>query len=117
MNGVEILAMEEVAVDFEFDMIAFLIATIVFMALGTLAGWLFDISNNVNGWLIGLIISCIMGLIMGVAIGSSSTANPTECETEYKVTISDEVLMNDFLDRYEIIGQEGKIYTVKERGE
>ena len=34
---------------------------------------------------------------------------------EYKVTIDDSVSMNEFLDKYEILGQEGKIYTVKER--
>lgn len=34
---------------------------------------------------------------------------------EYKVIISDEVSMNEFLDKYEIIDQEGKIYTVRER--
>ena len=34
---------------------------------------------------------------------------------EYKVTIDDSVSMNEFLDKYEIIDQEGKIYTVKER--
>lgn len=35
--------------------------------------------------------------------------------TEYKVTIDDSVSMNEFLDKYEILGQEGKIYTVKEK--
>lgn len=35
---------------------------------------------------------------------------------EYKVTIDDSVSMNEFLEKYEIIDQEGKIYTVKERG-
>jgi hypothetical protein len=34
---------------------------------------------------------------------------------ELKVTIDDSVLMNEFLDKYEILDQEGKIYTVKER--
>lgn len=33
---------------------------------------------------------------------------------EYKVTISDEVSLNEFFNKYEIIDQEGKIYTVKE---
>ena len=37
------------------------------------------------------------------------------CHIEYKVTIDDSVSMNEFLDKYEIIGQEGKIYTVKEK--
>ena len=40
---------------------------------------------------------------------------PVEYETQYKVTIADEVLMNDFLEKYEIKNQEGKIYTVVER--
>ena len=34
---------------------------------------------------------------------------------EYKVTINDSVSMNEFLDKYEILEQEGKIYTVKVR--
>ena len=34
---------------------------------------------------------------------------------EYKVTINDSVSMNEFLYKYEILDQEGKIYTVKER--
>ena len=34
---------------------------------------------------------------------------------EYKVIIDDSVSMNEFLDKYEILDQEGKIYTVKER--
>ena len=33
---------------------------------------------------------------------------------EYKVTIDDSVSMNEFLEKYEILDQEGKIYTVKE---
>lgn len=34
---------------------------------------------------------------------------------EYKVTVDDSVSMNEFLNKYEILEQEGKIYTVKER--
>ena len=34
---------------------------------------------------------------------------------EHKVTIDDSVSMNEFLDKYEILDQEGNIYTVKER--
>ena len=40
-----------------------------------------------------------------------------EYETHYKVTISDEVEMNDFYETYEIVEQDGKIYTVRERNE
>lgn len=34
---------------------------------------------------------------------------------EYKVTIDDSVSMNEFLDKYEILDQEGKIYIIKEK--
>lgn len=34
---------------------------------------------------------------------------------EYKVTIDDSVPMTEFYQRYEILDQEGKIYTVKEK--
>jgi uncharacterized membrane-anchored protein YitT (DUF2179 family) len=34
---------------------------------------------------------------------------------EYKVTIDNSVLMNEFLDKYEILDQEGKIYTITEK--
>ena len=43
------------------------------------------------------------------------TRTPEKYETQYKVTISDEVSFNEFMDKYEILDQEGKIYTVKER--
>ena len=34
---------------------------------------------------------------------------------EYKVTVDDFVSMNEFLNKYEILEQEGKTYTVTER--
>lgn len=36
-------------------------------------------------------------------------------DTEYKVTISDKVSMTEFCEKYEIIEQDGKIFTVRER--
>lgn len=65
----------------------------------------------------------ILGFICtALAIGSvivcslSCTYSKTDISyIKYKVTINDSVSMNEFLDKYEIIDQEGKIYTVKER--
>ena len=55
----------------------------------------------------------VLSIIVGAGV-DAATEQPTG-EYEYKVTISDEVSMNDFLEKYEIIDQEGKIFTVKER--
>lgn len=34
---------------------------------------------------------------------------------EYKVVVSDDVNFNEFMEKYEIVDQEGRIYTVRER--
>ena len=59
------------------------------------------------GWIIGIAAGLLAGILVGL----------TEIEhyETYKVTISDEVSMNEFMDKYEILNQDGKIYTVKER--
>ena len=53
-------------------------------------------------------------LIASIALSEAENKNDINY-IEYKVTIDDSVSMNEFLDKYEIIDQEGKIYTVKER--
>ena len=65
---------------------------------------------------VGIIAGVILGIIAGIIGGTRVAANalPVEYETQYKVTISDEVSMNDFLAKYEIVDQEGKIYIVRE---
>ena len=60
---------------------------------------------------------CI-ALVLGSVIvgGLGGTYSKTDISyIEYKVTIDDSVSMNEFLYKYEILDQEGKIYTVKER--
>ena len=58
-------------------------------------------------------ISVIVCMVIACMGGSSSKTDINHIE--YKVTIDDSVSMNEFLDKYEILDQEGKIYTVKER--
>ena len=66
---------------------------------------------------IGLVIaSCVLivaSVVVGILTLSSNRNNIRHIE--YKVTIDDSVSMNEFMDKYEILDQEGKIYTVKER--
>lgn len=54
-----------------------------------------------------------VSLILGI---TTSRIKSKEIDyIEYKVTIDDSVSMNKFLNKYEILDQEGKIYTVKEK--
>ena len=115
MTGVEVLAMEEVAIEFAFNWNAFFISfgiAFVFLALIGLA--VYSTTKETRDILIGAILGVTFGFIFGTVFGSV-TKIPTEYESQYKVIISDEVSMNEFIDRYEIIEQDGKIYTVVER--
>lgn len=60
---------------------------------------------------------CIaLALGSGIVGGLGGTKSKTDIDhIEYKVTIDDSVSITEFLDKYEILDQEGKIYTVKEK--
>lgn len=117
MSGVEILATEEVATAFGFCWEAFFIMLI---AGGLVTSFIAALATYNDGADIGIPVFTIMlgfTLLLSIIIGVFGKGEPTEYETHYKVTISDEVSMNDFLERYEIIEQEERLYTVRERKE
>ena len=109
MTGVEILATGKGAASFEPNLLAFVI-TIVFCIIG---GFLIGSKNKECGFgaSVGTLVGIVAGFIVAIVVGSAEI----EYYPTYKVTISDEVSMNEFMDKYEILNQEGKIYTVKER--
>lgn len=117
MSGVEVLAVERVAVAFGFDWSAFIFLGLVFGLLFAMIGFIialaFNHSDLITGVFVGL--SILAGLALAAFFASVSISGPpTEFESHYKVTISDEMKMNDFLERYEIIDQDGKILIVRE---
>lgn len=116
MTGVEILATQEVATSFGFSWEKFWMALMIVTIIGCFIGLLVSLANRDFEC---LAVGCILGAIFGVLLGTGLGVNglPTEYETQYKVTISDDVQMNEFLDKYEIVDQEGKIYTVRERND
>ena len=71
-----------------------------------------DIDTGIKAGLIAGLIFAFLGSPILTAIFSKKEVGK---EYHYKVTIDDSVSMNEFLDKYEIIDQEGKIYTVKEK--
>ena len=115
MSGVEILAIEKVATNSGFNIdasfIAFVIAFILSQCI--IASIMFpyiDIDDVCVSVLIGFWVGICCALLFGVAC-----AEPTEYRDEYKVIVSDEVSMNDFFEKYEVIDCEGSIYTVIEK--
>lgn len=115
MDGVEILSQCEVvtATACNTDAVGIgVVATIVVMAIiGALVAWHEGDGVYVILFiLLGLAFSCVTGMMI-----ASETSYPTAYETQYKVTVDNSVSMQEFNEYYEIIEQEGKIYTVREK--
>lgn len=115
MSGVEILATEEVAIAWEsWNWKGFLFTIGICFLVAIVAGIL-GVSDD---WKLGVTIFLVVfvagSALFGTLIGCT-TGEPTEYETQYKVVIDDSVSMNEFTEKYKIIDQDGKIYTVREK--
>lgn len=116
MNGVEILSSAEVVAETRFNWTAFGIALGMIACVALLISIVPVIKNECH-WrvipiclLVGVLGGSMIGALFGEFFGT-----PLSYETHYKVTIDDSVSMNEFIEKYEIIEQDGKIYTVRER--
>ena len=117
MNGVEILSQETI---YETAFPWWLI--LIFAGIGLIVGIIITIIRYIdyNFFDPADLVIISLGVILGAWVGSlGALIGEYETDTvdhiEYKVTIDDSVSMNEFLDKYEIIDQEGKIYAVKEK--
>lgn len=116
MNGVEILSSETI---YQTEVYWWLIP--LFAGIGLLIGLIVAIKEWIDCGFSGEGIFCIVALIIACVYVGCFFALMSEHKTdtvdhiEYKVTIDDSVSMNEFLDKYEILDQEGKIYTVREK--
>ena len=114
MTGVEVLAAQEIAVAYAWNWTAYLITIVSGIVIMGIVG-LFQRVSFKDIVIVSLISGVVLGGILGIF--PAMRTKPSEYETQYKVIISDEVPMNDFLSKYEIISQEGRIYTVRNREE
>lgn len=86
---------------------AILLALLVFVVIYALNP--FD--DDDFGWRIGF---ATFVSLFGFAILALCAVDTTEVP-EYKVTIDDSVKYVEFTEKYEVVDQEGEIYTVRER--
>lgn len=115
MSGVEILSATEVVTD---SVCNYWLAGFIYLGVIIICGLAGYFGSDYLDKLENTIIGCLVGALLGLLVYlffAALTLKPVAYEMEYKVTISDEVSMNEFLDKYEILEQEGKIYTVRER--
>lgn len=113
MQGVEILSTIQIATAWRMDWVAFTVMAVITFLFCLAAG-----THNMIEWqdLIPYGIAGIfIGMFIGYLFGHNISGIPAEYETHYKVVISDEVSMTEFYEHYEVIDQDGKIFTVREK--
>ena len=110
MNGIEILSSEVI-----YNTILPEWCIPVGLGLGILC-FVFMIMSFSNYYDIAgtIFLLLALGCVAIVVLGNINNKNDVNY-IKYKVTIDDSVPMSEFMDKYEIIDQEGKIYTVKEK--
>lgn len=114
MSGVEILSTTEFVAESTFNVSLAGLSWLVMIIVCGIFGYFLEDKDKVGAVMLG----CVVGAILGIFVFGGIAACTTEVvayETHYKVVVSDEVSMNEFLDKYKILDQEGNIYTVKER--
>ena len=63
----------------------------------------------------GILLAFVFLFVASVTIACISYRQTMYEAPEYKVTISDDVSFNEFNKKYEVVEQEGEIYTIRER--
>jgi len=110
MEGVEILSINKRAITSGFGWESAIIAGVIFGAIIAMAIYHDTYHNTfaaiIGGIIVGIVISALVGCVASPVVGYTPV---------YKVTIEDTVNFNEFTEKYDIIKQDGKIYTIKER--
>lgn len=118
MDGVTILNQYEVILDKDFSWSACWFVVGIVFVVSVIASFLSCLADNDLSWQFLLFTAVISTVILGGLLGSLAgytRGEPTSIVTEYQVIVADDVSMSDFTSKYEIIDQEGLIYTVRER--
>lgn len=118
MAGVEVLAVEQIATKYAFNWSAWALTLGIVLGFCLLVSIACKIGSYID-WKTAIFIGLSLGVLFGGLIGllPGFTTKPIEFKDQYKVLISEEVSMVEFMEKYEIVEQEGRIYTIEEKTE
>ena len=119
MDGVTILNQFEVVTKTAFNSESFWYGAFIGTGLGLFLAILFGLQEGEwAAFFVGLVVFCtILILLFGLLCGFILVPKPVEYETRYEVSINEDVNMQEFMDKYEIIETRGSIYTVRKKCE
>ncbi len=116
MEGVQILNQFEVVTELAFSWSSFWIGLVIGAAGGLIGAILFGLSEA--DWCAFFVCCGIFIPIFGALVGGLCGClgrEPVAYETRYEVSINEEVNIQEFMDKYEILETRGSIYTVREK--
>lgn len=119
MEGIQILNQFEVVTKTQFSWDSFWTGAIIGFLIALFAVIMVVCTSKDGDWSVFLIAVGIFGILSavltGLLWGGCIDATPVAWETRYEVTISSEVSMAEFMDKYEILETRGSIYTIREK--
>lgn len=118
MTGVEILTTEQVVTASSFNwfaawLLGIIAACLSFLTLCFIAA-AYDELDSPGDFILNGFFGCMIGVLLFGMTGTLAST-PSEYVTEYKVFISEEVSLTEFYERYDVIKQDGKLFTVREK--
>lgn len=114
IEGVQVLSVYD-TYTFDFNLLSAFYGFAIVGFIGSIiyAANLDKINNETEHiYMLGSII--LASLLVGVIVGRYVFPSKTMIR-EYKVITSDDVSLNDFMETYDIIDIDGKIYTIREK--
>ena len=110
MNGITVLSQETVNL-LPVAISLGVICLLLFIACFVFTIMLFREREDAGAALLLALITAVAGFLLAICV--IRAFDPPE--TTYKVIIDKSVSLQEFRERYEIIDQEGQIYTIKEK--
>ena len=119
MEGVSILNEFEVVTKTVFSWESFWWGALIGAVIGLSVAIIFGLNEmDWFAFFVGLgVFVTLLGLLVGLLGGFVLAPKPVEYETRYELSINEEVDMQEFMNKYEIIETRGYIYTVREKCE
>lgn len=90
---------------------------LVFGILALILGAMAFFASDTAGCFVGLFACFIGGCMIAFSIQEYKNSGPQISIPQYKVIVSDSVPYNEFVEKYNVLDIEGKIYTIIDKEE
>lgn len=115
MTGINYLTSNQVAIEWAPNITVFWAILAVIFIILVIAGIVVAFQeDNIIPFGLFVVTGLFIGTFFG-SIGAEVASVPVQYETQYQVTITDEANIQEFLDKYEVVKQDGKIFTIREK--